>query len=180
MVREPARFRKENPKARLFGPYVEAGVMWDTVKTLRKVFPMRQRRKPLFKDRPCMNYYIGLCLGPCQNLVEQKPYDKMVTQVEKFLAGNQNEVISDLKKEMQSCSQKLEYEQAAKVRDRLTSLERIVEQQQVFFQDQKISKDVLAQSHSERISTICLLRIRQGKMNLIGVGNLSTSRKNSP
>jgi excinuclease ABC subunit C len=164
MVREPARYRKENPKARLFGPFVEAGVMWDTVKILRKVFPMRQRRKPLFKDRPCMNYYIGLCLGPCQKLVGEEFYDHMVSQVEKFLAGHQNEVVNELKKEMQVYSQKQEYEQAGKARDRLVLLEKIVEQQQVFFQDQKISKDVVAEAHSEKLMAICLLRIRQGKL----------------
>ncbi len=68
MVRDPVKYRKEHPRARIFGPYVETGVMWETVRMLRKVFPMRQRKKPLFKDRPCMNYYIGLCLGPCQKL----------------------------------------------------------------------------------------------------------------
>src|SRR5271163_2629456 len=50
MIREPAVFRKDNPKAKIFGPYVAAGAMWETVRVLRKVFPMRQRRTPLFKD----------------------------------------------------------------------------------------------------------------------------------
>src|SRR4030095_2359161 len=89
MVRDPAKFRKQNPKARVFGPYVETGAMWDTVKVLRKVFPMRQRRRRLLKDRPCMNFHIGLCMGPCQNLVEEAFYNHMVLQVEMFLAGRQ-------------------------------------------------------------------------------------------
>src|ERR1700678_2950890 len=76
MIRDPATFRKDNPKAKVFGPYVATGSMWETVRVLRKVFPMRQRKKPLFKDRPCMNFHLGLCLGPCQNLVEAAPYDK--------------------------------------------------------------------------------------------------------
>ncbi|MBS1999670.1 MAG: GIY-YIG nuclease family protein, partial [Cyanobacteria bacterium SZAS LIN-2] len=66
MVRDPVRFKKDNPRSRVFGPYVEAGMMWETMRILRKVFPMRQRKNPLFKDRPCMNYHIGLCLAPCQ------------------------------------------------------------------------------------------------------------------
>lgn len=89
MVRDPQKYKKENPKSRVFGPYVETGMMWDTVRVLRKVFPMRQRKSPLFKDRPCMNYYIGLCLGPCQKLVTEPDYLQMVEQVEMFLAGRQ-------------------------------------------------------------------------------------------
>ncbi|MBX9723164.1 MAG: GIY-YIG nuclease family protein, partial [Candidatus Obscuribacterales bacterium] len=85
MIRDPVKHKKDHPKAKVFGPFVESGLMWETVRILRKVFPMRQRRKPFFKDRPCMNYHIGLCLGPCQNLVEEDFYDKMVQQVELFL-----------------------------------------------------------------------------------------------
>ena len=90
MIRDPARFRKSSPKAKIFGPYVEAGAMWQTVKVLRKVFPMRQRKSPLFKDRPCMNFHIGLCLGPCQKLVSEPDYDHMVKQIAKAEYGDAN------------------------------------------------------------------------------------------
>ena len=164
MVRDPARYRKEHPRARVFGPYVETGVMWDTVRMLRKVFPMRQRKKPLFKDRPCMNFHIGLCLGPCQKLVDETTYNNMVTQVEMFLAGRQGEVISMLRSEMEAFAERLEFEQAAKIRNRLQSLERIVEKQQVFFQNQKVSQDVIAEAHTNRFIAICLMRVREGKL----------------
>lgn len=164
MVRDPARFRKENPKAKIFGPYVEAGAMWETVRVLRKVFPMRQRRTPLFKDRPCMNYHIGLCLAPCQKLVEEPVYDRMVKQVEMFLAGRQIEVVAQLRKEMEEAADSLQFEQAAKFRDRLTSLERMIEKQQVFFQNKKISQDIIAEAHSEGLIAVCLMRVREGKL----------------
>lgn len=164
MVRDPARYKKKNPKAKIFGPYVEAGQMWRTVKTLRKVFPMRQRKNPLFKDRPCMNYHIGLCLGPCQNLVEEKEYDKMVKQVELFLAGRQKEVVAQLEADMQEASNNLEYEQAGKVRDRLIALNTVIEKQQVFFQDIKVSHDIIAEAHTDKLISICLMRIREGKL----------------
>jgi excinuclease ABC subunit C len=164
MVRDPVKFRKDKSKAKVFGPYVEAGVMWQTVRALRKVFPMRQRRKPLFKDRPCMNFHIGLCLGPCQKLVEESVYDKMVHQVELFLSGHQNEVVRELKKDMEDASERLDFEQAAKIRDRLYGLERIIERQQVFFDDQSINYDVVAEGHTDRLCCICLLRIREGKL----------------
>jgi excinuclease ABC subunit C len=164
MVRDPVRYRKEHPKNRVFGPYVETGLMWETVRVLRKVFPMRQRKKPLFKDRPCMNYHIGLCLAPCQNLVEQVRYDRMVHQVELFLAGKQSEVVSQLKADMEAASNDMEYELAGKIRDRLIILQRVIEKQQVFFQSQKVNQDVIAEAHTNKVMAVCLIRVREGKM----------------
>jgi excinuclease ABC subunit C len=164
MVRDPSKFRKENPKARVFGPYVEAGQMWETVRVLRKVFPMRQRKTPLFKDRPCMNFHLGLCLGPCQKLVEEPVYDRMVKQVEMFLAGRQTEVVNQLKSEMDAASSTMAYEQAAKIRDRLAALQTVIEKQQVFFKDQKVNQDVVAQDHTNRLISICLMKVREGKL----------------
>lgn len=164
MVRDPHRYRKEHPQAKLFGPYVESGAMWQTVKVLRKVFPMRQRKTPLFKDRPCMNYHIGLCLGPCQNLVSEENYERMVFRVERFLAGRQQEVIAELKADMEEASQDLDFELAAKIRDRLFALETVVQKQYVLFQDQKISQDVLASAYNERMIAIAIIKVREGKL----------------
>ena len=164
MVRDPGRFRKANSKAKIFGPYVEAGAMWQTVKVLRKVFPMRQRKSPLFKDRPCMNYHIGLCLGPCQKLVSEEDYDRMVKQVELFLAGRQMEVVSQMKRDMQAASDELEFEKAAKLRDRLRALETVIERQQVFFQNSRVSQDIFAEVHTDKLLILCLMRVREGKL----------------
>ncbi len=164
MVRDPARYRKEHPRSKVFGPYVETGQMWETVRVLRKVFPMRQRKKPLFKDRPCMNYYIGLCLAPCQSLVAEEPYDYMVKQVEMFLSGRQSEVIQQLKTEMEKSADELDFEQAAKIRDRLKALETVIEKQQVFFENQKVMCDVVAEAHTEKLLAACIMRVREGKL----------------
>ncbi|MBS1956298.1 MAG: excinuclease ABC subunit UvrC [Cyanobacteria bacterium SZAS-4] len=180
MVRDPVKYRKEHPRARVFGPYVETGVMWETVRMLRKVFPMRQRKKPLFRDRPCMNYYIGLCLGPCQKLVDEPTYNQIVTQVEMFLAGRQGEVISMLRAEMEAFAERLEFEQAAKIRNRLQSLERVVEKQQVFFQNQKVSQDIIAEAHTNRYIAVCLMRVREGKLISAETVCLPLVEKTSP
>jgi len=164
MVRDPVRFKKDNPRSRVFGPYVEAGMMWETMRILRKVFPMRQRKNPLFKDRPCMNYHIGLCLAPCQNKVKEDYYNHMVKQVELFLAGSQMEVVDQLSKEMEEASDKMEFEQAAKIRDRLYALKTVIEKQQVFFQSQKVSQDIIAQAHTEKLMAVCLMKVREGKL----------------
>lgn len=164
MVRDPARYRKENKNAKIFGPYVETGQMWETVRVLRRVFPMRQRRKPLFKDRPCMNFHIGLCLGPCQGLVEEDFYNHMVSQVELFLSGQQRAAVVAMQKEMERCAEALRFEEAARIRDRINALQTVVEKQQVFFQDQSVSFDIIAEAHTERQSLVCLMRVREGKL----------------
>ncbi len=172
MVRDPVRYRKEHPKARIFGPYVETGMMWQTVRVLRKVFPMRQRKTPFFKDRPCMNFHIGLCLGPCQNLVEESFYNNMVSQVELFLAGRQSEVVQQMRAEMESVAEALQFEQAAKIRDRLAALETVIQKQQVVFQNQKVSQDIIAEAHTNKLVSICLMRVREGKLISAEVVNI--------
>ena len=164
MVRDPVRHKKAYPKSKVFGPYVETGLMWETVRVLRKVFPMRQRRTPFFKDRPCMNYHIGLCLGPCQNLVEEDFYNKMVQQVELFLSGSQKQAVDKMEKEMTLASDALRFEEAAKIRDRLLALRSILEKQQVFFKDQKVSMDIIAEAHTEKTIVICMMKVREGKL----------------
>ncbi|MBP9092012.1 excinuclease ABC subunit UvrC [bacterium] len=164
MIRDPVRFKKDNPRAKVFGPYVEAGQMWETMRILRRVFPMRQRKTPLFKDRPCMNFHIGLCMAPCQKKVEPEPYDRMVKQVEMFLAGRQTEVIDQLKADMEKASGNLEFEQAGKIRDRLVALRTVIEKQQVFFQSNKVSHDIVAEAHTEKMMSVCLMKVREGKL----------------
>ncbi|MBK8222737.1 MAG: excinuclease ABC subunit UvrC [Candidatus Obscuribacter sp.] len=164
MIRDPAQYKKNNPQSKVFGPYVEAGAMWETVKTLRKVFPMRQRHKPLFKDRPCMNYHIGLCLAPCQKLVQEETYNKMVKQVEMFLSGRQTEVMDEMTREMEALSEALEFEEAALIRDRLYALSTVIEKQQVFFQNRRVCQDIIAQAHTEKLLALCLMKVREGKL----------------
>jgi len=179
MVRDPARYRKEHPKARIFGPYVETGMMWQTVRVLRKVFPMRQRKTPFFKDRPCMNFHIGLCLGPCQNLVEEAFYNNMVNQVEMFLAGRQTEVVQQMRVEMETVAEALQFEQAAKIRDRLAALETVIQKQQVVFQNQKVSQDIIAEAHTNKLVSICLMRVREGKLISAEVVNIQLHDRTS-
>lgn len=164
MIRDPHKYKKEQPKDKIFGPYVETGLMWETVRILRKVFPMRQRRTPLFKDRPCMNFDIGLCLAPCQKLVEEDFYMHMVQQVELFLAGSQSTAVAAMEKEMMAASEALRFEEAARIRDRMLALRSVMERQQVMFQDRTVSLDVVAQAHTDKLIVICLMRIREGKL----------------
>jgi excinuclease ABC subunit C len=88
--------REPSGKGKFFGPYVNSGNMYRTLQVIRKHFPLRQRRKPLFKNRPCMNYYIGTCSGPCQKLVSPAEYGEVVKQVEMFLKGKADALLERL------------------------------------------------------------------------------------
>jgi excinuclease ABC subunit C len=126
-----------------------------------------------------MNFHIGLCLGPCQKLVEEDVYDRMTKQVEMFLAGRQTEVVEQLRADMDVASKSMKYEQAAKIRDRLVALETVIQKQQVFFQNQKVSQDVIAQAHTTRLISLCLMRVREGKLISSEVVNLSLHDRTS-
>jgi Nuclease subunit of the excinuclease complex len=111
-----------------------------------------------------MNYHIGLCLAPCQNLVEEEYYNNIVKQVEKFLSGRQTEVVDEMKKEMEQAAEAMEFEEAGFIRDRLYALNTVIEKQQVFFQNKRVSQDIIAQAHTERLLAVCLMKVREGKL----------------
>src|SRR3990167_4258695 len=165
-IRDVAGFKTKYPKTKnkFFGPYSDAGAMWGTYKILKEGFQLRLRRKPLFKDRPCMNYHIGLCSGPCQRLISDEDYQKIVKQVEDFLLGKYDVVLKDLKKQMKEASQNLEYEKAAKIRDTMKKIEKVLEKQIVVSNNPKLSQDVFACSFQDLNMVLELMLIREGKI----------------
>src|SRR3989338_10390418 len=128
-IRDVAGFKTKYPKTKnkFFGPYSDAGAMWGTYKILKEGFQLRLRRTPLFKDRPCMNYHIGLCSGPCQKLITYDDYHKIVKQVERFLLGKYSDILKDLKRQMKEASQALQYEKATNFRDTIGKITRVLE-----------------------------------------------------
>lgn len=165
-VRDVAGFKTKFPKTKnkFFGPYSDSGAMWETYKIIKEGFQLRLRRKPLFKDRPCMNYHLKLCSGPCQNLISDSDYQKIVKQVEDFLLGKYNVVLKDLKNQMKTVSRNLEYEKAAKIRDTVKKIEKVLEKQIVVSDDVKLSQDVFACSFQDLNMVLELILVREGKI----------------
>lgn len=151
-------------KARFFGPYTSSRDMHDILHVLRKHFPMRQRKKPLFQNRPCMNYDIGACPGPCQNLVSEAEYEETVRQVELFLKGKNDDLADLLEAEMNRASGNMQFERAAKIRDRLSAVRRIQGGQKTFYGDPSISQDVVAFAADETRAVMQVLTLRRGKL----------------
>ena len=181
-IRDVAGFRRKYPKTKnkFFGPYSDSGAMWETYKVLKEGFQLRLRRKPLFKDRPCMNYHIGLCSGPCQRLIGYEDYHKLVGKVEDFLLGKYNTVMKDLKQEMNAYSKNLEYERAAKLRDTINKIEKILEKQVVVSDDILLTQDVFACSWENEKMILELLIIREGKIITVESFVVSLPKETNP
>lgn len=159
------RRARKTGKARYFGPYSNPGALYEALRVLRKHFPMRQRRTPLFKDRPCMNYAIGACPGSCQHLITPQAYAHTVAQAVLFLKGRNQELLRHIEAEMQAASDDLNFEWAAKLRNRYQAVQAVMGyQQSVAFDDPELSRDAIGLASDATRCWAVVLRIREGRM----------------
>ena len=110
-----------------YGPFASAGALKRAKKIIHKIFPLRDCKDEKFRrhaSRPCLNYYMGLCLGPCAGKVGEGEYGEVVEQVKMFLRGEKKEIGRLLKKNMEKASDEMRYEDAAHYRDQISLLER--------------------------------------------------------
>ena len=114
--------------AKYYGPYADAGAMYETMKLLKTMFPLRTCRK-MNPDRPCLNYHIKRCLAPCAGYVSKDEYGKMIKSVCMVLDGRTTELERDLKQRMQQAAEEYAFEEAARLRDQLQAVERLNESQ---------------------------------------------------
>jgi len=131
--------------ARYFGPYTNAKAMRATLKLAQKLFPIRTCSLDLplrTPRRPCLNYHIGRCSGPCAELITEADYGQLVNQAAMLFEGRISGLITQLKKSMNTSSKSEEFERAAHLRDQLHSLQRSLERQSVVLDDQ-IDRDVV-------------------------------------
>ncbi|MBW1971933.1 MAG: excinuclease ABC subunit UvrC [Deltaproteobacteria bacterium] len=148
-----------------FGPFPKASVLRNVLREIHKIFPLRKCRGklPTNRSRPCLNFQIGRCLGPCCGLVSKNEYDELIDQVKLFFEGKNKKLKSILKKKMKEASDKWNFEQAARLRDRISYIEQITEKQKMV-STSFIDQDVIAIFHQGDITQIQLLFIRNGKL----------------
>jgi len=158
------RKRRKNLKDRYYGPYVDAGLLRRTLSIAKRIFPLRQRPQPLFKDRPCLNYDIGRCPGVCQQLISSEDYHKTVQRVAMVFQGRTNELVDILTQQMEKAAENLRFEQAAQLRDQLQGLERLTAHQKVALPDDTVSRDAIALSSDDQFACIQLFQIRAGRL----------------
>ncbi len=125
--------RVEDDGARYFGPFADAGSLRRTLGLLKKLFHFRSCRKSISgsENRPCLEYHINRCLGPCISAISMEDYRHIISQVILFLEGRDDMVIRDLQQRMTAAADNLEFEKAAMVRDQISSVQSIVEGQKI-------------------------------------------------
>lgn len=149
-----------------YGPYVPAGGMWEILSLIRRTFPLATCKKEFKKDkpeRPCVQHQIGRCVAPCSGEVDKDAYRDMVGQVRLFIEGKNRDLVDLLKQRMEESSERMEYERAAELRDRIAKIEGSFEKQKMIspgFENQ----DVIGISAEGGHSDIQVLFIRNGML----------------
>lgn len=120
----PARITEKLPKGDFYGPFPSGGQVRDALQIIRKIFPFRYSCTPL-SGKACFEYHMGLCPGVCAGKITKEEYKNTIKQIKLFLLGKKKQVILNIKKEMKTAAQKMEFERAAKLRDRIYALQHI-------------------------------------------------------
>ncbi|VXD15615.1 UvrABC system protein C [Planktothrix serta PCC 8927] len=156
--------RLGNQKDRYYGPYVDTRVLRNTLHLVKRIFPLRQRPKPLFKDRPCLNYDIGRCPGVCQLLISPEDYRKIVQKVAMIFQGRSTELMDHLTEQMEQAAEELNFEMAAKIRDQIQGLQSLNAEQKVSLPDDRVSRDAIALAANSKQACVQLFQIRAGQL----------------
>jgi excinuclease ABC subunit C len=151
--------------ARYFGPFAGNSTASRTIKSLDKLFPFRNCDLKITEKepRPCLEYFIHRCLGPCAGLADKAEYDEAVNQVIMFLEGKSDDVITRLEAQMEQAAEDLQFERAAHLRDQLGAVRQVVEQQKVV-SSSSFDEDVIALARSEGEASVQVFFIRRGKL----------------
>lgn len=158
-------FAKDGNK--YFGPYPNAGAVHETIKLIRKIFPLRTCKKLIFENgkhtRPCLNYHIKKCNAPCEGHISKDEYKRMIDEIIDVLSGRHKSLINKLKNDMQEASMNLEFEKAASFRDKILAIESIAEKQKVF-KSQDNDEDFINIYKDEKDCAVQVFFLRDGKV----------------
>ncbi|MBZ6410280.1 MAG: excinuclease ABC subunit UvrC [Kalamiella piersonii] len=155
----------KHAKGEYFGPFPNGYAVRETLALMQKVFPIRQCENSVYRNRsrPCLQYQIGRCLGPCvAGLVSEEEYAQQTEYVRLFLSGKDDQVLNMLVKRMEEASTGLRFEEAARLRDQIQAVRRITEKQ--FVSNQGDDLDVMGVAYDAGMACLHVLFIRQGKV----------------
>jgi excinuclease ABC subunit C len=160
------RFKRDG--ALYFGPYTSSASMKEAVSNLRRIFPLRSCRDAVFRDyarrgRPCIEYEMRRCLGPCCGLVDEASYAELVEGTVLFLRGRSSELRADLSRRMEQAAGEERFEDAARLRDRIAAVDRTVERQQIVG-ERPVDRDVFGLARRGGEVELQVLLVREGRV----------------
>lgn len=162
-----AVFNKKDDGSEYIGPYLSSYSVRQSVDAANKIFKLPQCNKVFPRDfgksRPCLNYYISQCCGLCTGKIKKSDYDEAVDGAIAFLKGDSRNIIADLRVKMEKAAEELDFEQAAKLRDRINSIERIKEKQKVVYKSVE-EQDVFATADIDGSVCLAVLRFSNGRL----------------
>lgn len=162
-----AVFNKKDDGSEYIGPYLSSYSVRQSVDAANKTFKLPQCNKVFPRDfgksRPCLNYYISQCCGLCTGKIKKSDYDEAVDGAIAFLKGDSRDIIADLRVKMEKAAEELDFEQAAKLRDRINSIERIKEKQKVVYKSVE-EQDVFATADIDGSVCLAVLRFSNGRL----------------
>ena len=152
--------------ARYFGPYTDAQAAYQTLDLVRRMFPYLTCTRVItgHDERACLYYHIGRCAAPCIGAVNQAQYRQMISDLQEFLNGHSEPIMSRIQQEMEKASAQLNFERAAALRDRLKAMHSIVERQKVVFAADYKDSDVIAMARADNEACVQIFFIRGGKL----------------
>lgn len=158
-------FAKDGNK--YFGPYTNGGAVYETINLIRKVFPIRTCKRNIIEGgeptRPCLNFHINKCNGPCGGYVSRKDYGIMINSVIDILNGKDKEVTNKLKKDMEKAASNLEFEKAASYRDKILAIDTLIQKQKMFKVTDE-DEDFINIYSDEKDSCVQVFFLREGKV----------------
>ena len=148
-----------------FGPYPSATSLKETLRLIRRLFPIRTCLDTKFSGRlrPCINYEMDRCAGPCCGKIDRDQYREIVHQVRMFLEGKNRNLVESLRKRMEEESEQLHFEKAARIRDQIEYIEHVIEKQKIVSSD-FLDQDVIGFHRQDHTFVVHPLFIRGGKL----------------
>ncbi|MDK2563548.1 excinuclease ABC subunit UvrC [Romboutsia sedimentorum] len=156
-------------KAKYFGPYTNTGAVNDTLEIIRNTYPIRTCNIDIQKSiknkmRPCLNLHIKKCVGPCVGNVDKDEYNKMVEEIILFLSGKEEKLIELLKEKMKKCAMDFNFEDAAIYRDKIKSLEDMMQKQKIDTTTSDLNQDIIAMARANDEACVQVFFVRNGKI----------------
>lgn len=159
--------KMEKDNAKYFGPYSSVNAVRDTIDLIKKLFPIKSCNKifprDIGKERPCLNFHIHQCLGPCRGDVNKEEYRELMKDICFFIGGKQDEIIKRLEQQMKAASDCMDFERAADIRNKIISLKHIAEKQKVLSNAME-DQDIIAFAKENTDSCVQVFFIRGGKL----------------